>query len=95
MTPRLLRAVRCHARKGNSNKEIKMTTDKETKTAKQVPAFYLFDTVEQEGKKELKRIGAAFAHRKGYGFNFIINGKRYTAFPPKIKSAEYAKGGAA
>jgi len=65
-----------------------MTTQTETTTKeKQVPAFYIFDTVETNGKKENKRIGAAFAHKKGNGFNLVINGKRYAAFPPKAKTA--------
>jgi hypothetical protein len=65
-----------------------MTTQTETTKEKQVPAFYIFDTVEVDGKKENKRVGAAFAHRKGAGFNVLINGKRYAAFPPKTKTAE-------
>ena len=65
-----------------------MTTQNETAKEKQVPAFYIFDTVETDGKKENKRIGAAFAHKKGKGFNLVINGKRYAAFPPKAKPAD-------
>src|SRR5579859_7608670 len=42
---------------------------------------------ESDGKKENKRVGAAFAHKKGTGFSFLINGKRYAAFPPKVKTA--------
>ena len=54
-----------------------MTTQTETTTKeKQLPAFYIFDTVETNGKKENKRIGAAFAHKKGNGFNLVINGTR-------------------
>jgi hypothetical protein len=64
-----------------------MTTATETTKEKQVPAFYIFDTVETDGKKENKRIGAAFAHKKGTGYNVLINGKRYAAFPPKPKAA--------
>ncbi len=64
-----------------------MTTQTETTKEKQLPAFYIFDTVESGGKKENKRVGAAFAHSKGNGFNVIINGKRYSAFPPKAKPA--------
>ncbi len=63
-----------------------MTNQTETTKEKQVPAFYIFDTVEAGGKKESKRVGAAFAHRKGNGFNLLINGKRYSAFPPKPKT---------
>lgn len=62
-----------------------MTTENETTSkTKQAPAFYLF---EQGEGKEMKRIGAAFKHGKGNGFNVVINGKRYAAFPPKAKPA--------
>ena len=64
-----------------------MTTQTETTKEKQIPAFYIFDTVEADGKKENKRVGAAFAHKKGNGYSFLINGKRYAAFPPKPKTA--------
>ncbi|MEK7996716.1 MAG: hypothetical protein AAB403_23170 [Planctomycetota bacterium] len=64
-----------------------MTTQTETAKQKQIPAFYIFDTVETDGKKENKRIGAAFPHKKGKGFTFLIAGKRYAAFPPKAKTA--------
>lgn len=67
-----------------------MTTETETAKEKQVPAFYIFDTVESGGKKENKRVGAAFAHKKGNGYNLVINGKRYAAFPPKAKPAAEA-----
>lgn len=62
-----------------------MTTQNETTKEKQVPAFYIFDTVETDGKKENRRVGAAFAHKKGNGFSILIDGKRYAAFPPKAK----------
>lgn len=65
-----------------------MTTQKETTTTeKQVPAFYIFETAESNGKKESKRIGAAFTHKKGNGFTLLVNGKRCAAFPPKAKAA--------
>ena len=64
-----------------------MTTPTEPTKEKQIPAFYIFDTVESDGKKENKRVGAAFAHKKGTGYSFLINGKRYPAFPPKAKPA--------
>ena len=67
-----------------------MTTPTETTKEKQLPAFYIFDTVESDGKKENKRVGAAFAHKKGNGYNLVINGKRYAAFPPKPKIAAQA-----
>ena len=65
-----------------------MTTQTETTKEKQGPAFYIFDTVETDGKKENKRVGAAFAHKKGSGYSLLINGKRYAAFVPKAKTAE-------
>ena len=64
-----------------------MTTQTETTKEKQIPAFYIFDTVDSGGKKKSKRVGAAFAHKKGTGYSFLINGKRYAAFPPKVKTA--------
>lgn len=64
-----------------------MTTQTGTTKEKQIPAFYIFDTVETNGEKENKRVGAAFAHKKGNGYSFLINGKRYAAFPPKVKTA--------
>jgi hypothetical protein len=63
-----------------------MTAQTETTKEKQIPAFYIFDTIESGGKKENKRVGAAFAHKKGTGYSFLINGKRYAAFPPKVKT---------
>ncbi|HEV2349293.1 MAG TPA: hypothetical protein VG028_05535 [Terriglobia bacterium] len=63
-----------------------MTPQTETTKEKQIPAFYIFDTLESDGKKENKRVGAAFAHKKGTGYSFLINGKRYAAFPPKPKA---------
>jgi len=63
-----------------------MTTQTETTKEKQIPAFYIFDTIESGGRKENKRVGAAFAHKKGTGYSFLINGKRYAAFPPKVKT---------
>jgi hypothetical protein len=67
-----------------------MTTQTETTKEKQIPAFYIFDTIESNGMKENKRVGAAFAHKKGTGYSFLINGKRYAAFPPKPKAAAAA-----
>ena len=57
-----------------------MTTQTETTKEKQIP-------VESDGKKENKRVGVAFAHKKGIGYSFLISGKRYSAFPPKPKAA--------
>jgi hypothetical protein len=64
-----------------------MTTENQTTREKQVPAFYLFDTVETDGRKESKPVGAAFAHKKGNGLTILLGGKRYAAFPPKVKAA--------
>jgi hypothetical protein len=69
-----------------------MTTKNETTKEKQAPAFYIFDTVETDGQKESKRVGAAFKHGKGNGYNIIIDGKRYAAFPPKAKTAAATEG---
>lgn len=69
-----------------------MTTENETTTKKQPPAFYIFDTVEVDGKQESRNVGAAFAHRTGNGLNIVINGKRYAAFPPKAKPAASTEG---
>jgi hypothetical protein len=62
-----------------------MTTTVETAVKKQVPAFYIFAQGE-DGKNQ--RIGAAFAHRTGNGFNVVIGETRYVAFPPKAKSEQ-------
>jgi len=67
--------------------ERAMTTQTETTKEKQIPAFYIFYTVENDGKKENKRVGVAFAHKKGIGYSFLISGKRYSAFPPRQKAA--------
>lgn len=64
-----------------------MTTKTEKTIKKQAPAFYTFDSIETDGVKELKNVGAAFRHGKGNGYTVIIDGKRYAAFPPKAKSA--------
>jgi hypothetical protein len=73
MTLHPLRAERSHARKGNSNQGDKtMTTKNETTKGKQAPAFYIFDTIEADGKKEYKRVGAAFKHGKGNGYNNFV-----------------------
>lgn len=44
------------------------------------PAYYIFD---KDETGQLKRIGAAFAHKKGKGLNIVINERRLVAFPPK------------
>jgi len=48
------------------------------------PAFHIF--TQQDG--QTKRIGTAFKHRKGDGYNLLINGVRYAAFPPKANPAK-------
>ena len=58
-----------------------MTTSTENQS-KQVPAFYIFA---QDADGQSKRIGAAFRHNKGNGFNILIGNTRYVAFPPKAK----------
>ncbi len=54
--------------------------------AKQVPDFYIFENA-ANGVKSGKPAGAAFAHKTGKGFTFLIAGKRYAAFPPKSRTA--------
>ena len=60
-----------------------MTTETQTQP-KQMPAFFIFSQAE-DGKN--RRIGAAFRHGKGNGFNVVIGNTRYVAFPPKATSA--------
>jgi hypothetical protein len=63
------------------------TTESQTAKTKQVPDFYIFENG-ASGEKGGKPAGAAFAHRKGKGFTLLIGGKRYAAFPPKVKPAQ-------
>jgi hypothetical protein len=63
-----------------------MTTQTETTKQKQIPAFYIFENT-AAGQQGGKPAGAAFAHKKGKGFTLLIAGKRYSAFPPKAKTA--------
>lgn len=58
-----------------------MTTENEK--AKVMPTYYIF---EKDAEGNSKRIGAAFKHGKGNGFNIVIDKNRYTAFPPKPKA---------
>ena len=62
-----------------------MTTKTETKetTAKAPADMYVFEAV--EGSKENKIVGRIYRHKKGTGFNILLGGKRYSAFPPKAK----------
>jgi len=59
-----------------------MTTTTENQT-KQIPAFYIFA---KGADGQNNRVGAAFKHGKGSGFNILIGDTRYVAFPPKAKS---------
>lgn len=59
-----------------------MTTDED----KNRPAFHIFD----ESNKN--RLGAAFKHKKGEGFNILIGKVRYVAFPPRRKKSESEEG---
>lgn len=52
-----------------------MTTDK-----KELPAFYIFAT-DESGKDKI--VGRGYRHKKGDGFNLLIEGKRFKAFPPR------------
>lgn len=58
-------------------------TNKTENQSKQIPAFYIFA---QDADGKSKRVGAAFSHSKGKGFNVLIGNSRYLAFPPKAKS---------
>ena len=65
------------------------TTENQTTKTKQIPSFYIFENA-ADGQKAGKPVGAAFAHKSGKGVTLLINGKRYSAFPPKAKTAEPA-----
>ena len=65
------------------------TTENQTTKTKQIPSFYIFENA-ADGQKAGKPVGAAFAHKNGKGVTLLINGKRYSAFPPKAKTAEPA-----
>ena len=65
------------------------TETKETKT-KQPADMYVFEAV--DGSKENKIVGRVYRHKKGPGFNILIGGKRYSAFPPKAKTEAAAQG---
>lgn len=60
-----------------------MTTTPENKDKTKTPDFYIFG---QDAEGNSQRIGAAFKHAKGNGFNILIDKQRYTAFPPKPKT---------
>jgi hypothetical protein len=62
-------------------------TENQTTKTKQVPDFYIFENA-QNGEKGGKPAGAGFLHKKGKGLTLLIAGKRYAAFPPKVKSTE-------
>ena len=62
------------------------TSENQTTKTKQVPDFYIFENT-AKGEKSGKPAGAAFAHKTGKGFTFLIGGKRYAAFPPKTTTA--------
>jgi hypothetical protein len=59
-----------------------MTTQTENQP-KKIPAYYIF---EKSADGNNIRVGAAFKHGKGTGFNVLIGDKRYTAFAPRQKS---------
>lgn len=56
---------------------------------KQKPAFYIFA---KDDKGESRKVGAAFKHASGNGFNIVIGSSRYGAFPPKAR-LESGQGG--
>ena len=66
------------------------TENKETKKESKPADMYVFEAV--EGSKENKIVGRVYRHKKGPGFNILIGGKRYSAFPPKAKTEAAAEG---
>lgn len=60
-----------------------MTNENENNKPKIIPSYYIF---EKDAEGNSRRIGAAFKHKNGGGFNIVIDKNRYTAFPPKPKS---------
>ena len=65
-----------------------MTTQTENQP-KQMPAFFIYD---QDEEGNTLRIGAVFRHKRGSGFNIVIDDKRYLAFPPRAKSEVSGEG---
>ena len=65
------------------------TTENQATKTKQIPSYYIFENT-ADGQKSGKPVGAAFAHKSGKGVTLLINGKRYSAFPPKAKTTEPA-----
>lgn len=65
------------------------TENKETK-AKQPADMYVFEAI--EGQKQNKIVGRIYRHKNGTGFNILLGGKRYSAFPPKAKPEAAAEG---
>ena len=59
-----------------------MTTTTENQPRKN-PDFYVF---EKDADGNSVRVGAAFKHGKGTGFNVLIDGKRYAVFASKPKA---------
>ena len=58
-----------------------MTTQTENKPT-QLPSFYIYE----QGKDALVPVGRAYKHTKGNGFNILMDGKRFVAFPPKART---------
>ena len=59
----------------------------DTKSASKAPTHILYLTDKDEnGKSYYTRIGAGWAHRKGGGINFTLDG-RLVAFPAPEQSA--------
>jgi hypothetical protein len=61
----------------------KAMTEHNSKEGNRTPDFYIFA---KHDTGNSTRIGVAFKHAKGTGFNILIDDKRYTAFPPKSKT---------
>ena len=67
-----------------------MTTEKQTTTKKKAPTHNIYPTG-ADGKLDYTKGGVGFAHSKGGGVNFIINGQRWTSFPAKPKAAQQSE----
>ena len=66
------------------------TENKETKKESKPADLYVFEAT--GNGKENKIVGRVYRHGKGTGFNILIGGKRYSAFPPKPKPEAAAEG---
>jgi hypothetical protein len=54
--------------------------------------LYIFDTVESDGKKENKRVGAAFARKKGTDAGKCVSWRKAASAGPQRKEGTFACG---